>query len=388
MESRSMSVVSMAQHNRDLVLDLLRREGTLSRTEVGERIGASAATVNRLTTDLLRRGLVIDAGSAPSSGGRPAMLLRFNAEAAWTVAVDVRANQTRAALVDLAGTVGDVVEVAAGPGSRRERVQGVVDLAARMVALASDTGRRVLGVGVAVPGTVSTNGVVEWAPVLSWRQVPLARMATAATNLPVVVENDANVLAVAEHRHGAAAGVGCLVAMILGNGIGAGVIVGERLYRGTRASAGEVGYMLMGTESLGRTYAGFGDMESRVGGEGIARRSRELGLRTRTGADATAADVFELARAGEPVAERLVAQVSDELAVAVANVAAVLDPDAMIIGGGIGRSADLIVPRLAERLEGRIPFVPRLLGPSFTDGVLMGASVLALDAVGSLDAAL
>ena len=388
MQSRSMSVVSMAQHNRDLVLGLLRREGTLSRTEVGERIGASAATANRLTTDLLRRGLVLDAGSAPSSGGRPAMLLRFNTEAAWTVAVDVRAHVTRAALVDLAGTVGPIVEAPAHGGSRHERVQGVVDLAAGVVSRSVAAGRRVLGVGVAVPGTVDGDGTVDWAPVLSWRKVALGRMIASATGLPVVVENDANVLAVAEHRHGAAAGVGCLVALILGNGIGAGIIVGERLYRGTRAAAGEVGYMLMGTDSLSRTYQGFGDMESRVGGEGIARRSRELGLRARAGGNPTAADVFELARAGEPVAGGLIDEVSDELAVAVANLAAVLDPDAVVLGGGIGGSADLIVPRLAERLEGRIPFVPRLLGPSFADGVLVGASDLALDAVGSLDAAL
>lgn len=388
MQSRSMSVVSMAQHNRDLVLELLRRAGTVSRTEVGERIGSSAATVNRLTTDLLRRGLIVDAGTAPSSGGRPAMLLRFNAEAAWTVAVDVRAHVTRAALVDLAGSVGAVTEVPADAGSRHERVRGVVGLATEVVQRAEAAGKRVLGIGVAVPGTVDGDGTVDWAPVLSWRQVPLGRMIGSATGRVAVVENDANVLAVAEHRHGAAAGVECLVALILGNGIGAGIIVGNRLYRGTRAAAGEIGYMLTSTDSLAQTYAGFGDMESRVGGEGIARRSRELGLRARTGGEPTAADVFELARAGEPVAEQLVARVSDELAVAVANLAAVLDPDAVVLGGGIGGSADLIVPRLATRLEGRIPFVPRLLGPSFTDGVLVGASDLALDAVGSLDAAL
>src|SRR5690606_29355305 len=136
----------------------------------------------------------------------------------------------------------------------------VRDVAVGLIAAARARRRPVVAVGVGVPGVVTPDGVVDWAPVLGWRQVGLVRALETACELPVVAENDANALAIAEHRYGAARGTSALVALNLGNGIGAGVIAGGSLYRGHNAAAGEIGYMLHGTESLRQTYAGFGDI--------------------------------------------------------------------------------------------------------------------------------
>lgn len=385
----SLSATSMSRHNRDVILRLLRAEGPLPRSELVERIGASPATVNRLTTSLLERGLIVAEGTAPTGRGRPSMVVRFNERAAYVAAVDIGSQVVRGALVDLCGNVTELVEEpvleGAGPRQRLDQVRAV---AVGLLATARARRRAVIAVGVGVPGVVAPDGVVDWAPVLGWRQVGLARVLQTACELPVVAENDANALAIAEHRYGAAKGTAAMVALNLGNGIGAGIIAGGSLYRGHSAAAGEIGYMLLGTASLRQTYAGFGDIETRVGAEGIARRSAELGLAEEVTGPLTAATVFELARQGRPKARALVDEISDELALALANVAAVLDPGVVVLGGGIGRSADLLIPRLEERLSGRIPQVPRLIGPSQRYGVLVGAAELAIDAVGSLDAAL
>ena len=386
---QSLSATSMSRHNRDLILRVLRTDGPLPRSELVERIGASPATINRLTTMLLERGLITSVGTAATGRGRPSMVVRFNEQAAHVAAIDIGSQVTRAALVDLSGGVTSLVEhpVPDGAGPR-QRLDHVRDVAVELVTSARARRRTVIALGVGVPGVVTADGVVDWAPVLGWRQVGLARVLGAACGLPVLAENDANALAIAEHRHGAARGTAAMVALNLGNGIGAGVIAGGTLYRGHTAAAGEIGYMLLGTGSLRQTYAGFGDIESRVGAEGIARRSRELGLADEVAGPLTAASVFEMARRGQPVAAALVDEICDELALALANVAAVLDPGVVVLGGGIGGSADLLIPRLEERLSGRIPHVPRLLGPSHPHGVLVGAAELALEAVGSLDAAL
>ncbi|KGM16182.1 ROK family transcriptional regulator [Actinotalea fermentans] len=385
----SLSATSMSRHNRDVILRVLRAEGPLPRSELVERIGASPATVNRLTTSLLERGLIVSVGTATTGRGRPSMVVRFNEQAAYVAAVDIGSQVTRSALVDLTGGVTALVEEPVPDGAGpRQRLDQVRDVALGLLASARARRRAVIAVGVGVPGVVTPDGVVDWAPVLGWRQVGLARVLRTACDLPVVAENDANALAIAEHRHGAARGTAAMVALNLGNGIGAGVIAGGALYRGHTAAAGEIGYMLLGTSSLRQTYAGFGDIESRVGAEGIARRSRELGLADEVAGPLTAASVFEMARRGHPVATGLVDEICDELALALANVAAVLDPGAVVLGGGIGGSADLLIPRLEERLSGRIPHVPRLLGPSHGHGVLVGVAELAIDAVGSLDGAL
>jgi len=387
--NHSLSATSMSQHNRDVILRILRAEGPLPRSELVDRTGASPATVNRLTTSLLERGLIVDVGTAPTGRGRPSMVVRFNERAAYVAAVDIGSQVTRGALVDLRGGVTGLVEEpvpeGAGPHQRLDQVR---DVAVALVEAARARRRRVIAVGVGVPGVVNPDGVVDWAPVLGWRQVGLAKVLRGACGLPVVAENDANALAIAEHRYGDARGTSAMVAINLGNGIGAGIIAGGSLYRGHTAAAGEIGYMLLGTDSLRQTYAGFGDIETRVGAEGIARRSAEVGLADDVAGPLTAATVFELARQGHRTALALVDEISDELAIALANVAAVLDPGVVVLGGGIGGSADLLVPRLEERLQGRIPHVPRLMGPSQRYGVLVGAAELAIDEVGSLDAAL
>lgn len=384
---QSLSAQSMARHNRDLVLQLLREQGAMSRSELGERIGASPATVNRLTTALIERGLILPAGTAPSSGGRPSLVVRFNESAACVAAVDVGSAAVRGAKVDLRGGVEPLIEREVEPGAGpRQRLDQVAAVADELLRVLRGRAVRCLGLGVGVPGVVDEAGQVDWAPVLGWRQVGLTRLLVDVCDVPTVVENDANALAIAEHRHGVARGASAMVAVNLGNGIGAGVIADGRLYRGRHSAAGEIGYMLLGPGSLGRTYGGFGDIESRVGAEGIAARSRELGIGAEVSGLVTVADVFALARGGDQRATALVEEISDQLAVAVANLAAVLDPGVVVLGGGIGGSADMLAPRLSERLTGRIPHVPEILPPSLgRDGVLIGVAELVLDGAGSLD---
>jgi len=379
---KSLSATGMARHNRDLILDLLRREEVLSRHEIRARIGASPATVNRLTVQLVERGLLVEDGHAASTGGRPSTLLRFCADAGHVVSLDIGSRVLRGALVNLRGDVVFREEQTVNARTPRDRLVEVQDIVAGLARRAEGEGR-LLAMAVGVPGVVGESGKVTWAPALGWHDVPLAQALAEVTKLPVHVENDANTLAIAEHRYGQCKGVASLVAINLGNGIGAGLIIDGALYRGGANAAGEIGYMLAGPESLQSTYEGFGDLESKVGAQGIVARAQAAvpGI-----GSVSAHDVFERAREGDRAYLGLIEKVADELALAIANIAVVLNPGTVILGGGVAGSADLLIPRLRARLTGRIPHAPELVATTFgRDGVIVGAAEVAIDAIGSLD---
>lgn len=382
--SSTANAETVSRVNQTAILDALRQHGPLSRQEIGARTGLSAATVNRLAGQLLRRGLVVTDGHQPSTGGRPSILLRYSGRANLVSVLHVGATRTEGALVDFDGAivhrvqrpvVPDVLHAADRATIRLEEALSVVT---ELGAVADGRGQPSQAIGLAVPGVADADGRVTWAPALDWREVPVGSLLRDRTGLPVVVENDANVLAVGEHHRGAGRGVQDLVAVVLGTGIGTGIVTGGRLHRGSRAAAGEIGYMLLDRTSLARLFPGFGDLESRVGSAGLTRQARERDIAAPDGRPLTAADVFDLVRSGSVEARALLEETLDYVALAVANLCTVLDPELVIVGGEMGGAADLITPGLRDRLVGRIPHVPRLAASELgDDAVIIGAAELA-----------
>ncbi|GLW10044.1 sugar kinase [Microtetraspora sp. NBRC 13810] len=376
---------TVSRVNQTAILDVLRQYGPLSRQEIGARTGLSAATVNRLAGQLLRKGLVISDGHQPSTGGRPSILLRYSGRAHLVSVVHVGATRTEGALVDFDGAIVHrvrrpvVPDVLHAADRASIRLEEALSVATELGAAAGELGQPSQAVGVAVPGVVDgADGRVTWAPALDWREVPVGSLLHDRTGLPVVVENDANVLAVGEHRRGAGQGVEDLVAVVLGTGIGVGIVTGGRLHRGSRAAAGEIGYMLLDRSSLARLFPGFGDLESRVGSAGLTRQARERGIVAPADRPLTAADVFDLVRRGSVEARALLEETLDYVALAVASLCTVLDPELVIVGGEMGGAADLITPGLRDRLVGRIPHVPRMAASALgDDAAIVGAAELA-----------
>jgi len=203
-------------------------------------------------------------------------------------------------------------------------------------------------------------------------------------SLPVFVENDVNVAALGEFGFGVERNTSNMVCVAIGTGIGAGLIIEGKLYRGHNQGAGEIGYFLPDISFLGRRYEGFGALEELASGNGIARRAQQL-LNAQGDALAnhplTAEDVFHYARAGYPWAQTIIDETVDYLSQALAAVGALLDPEVIVLGGGVVQSADLLIEPIRQRLQGAIPFVPRIvasnLGPR---AVVMGTIMLVLDA--------
>ncbi len=384
---------TLARVNQTAILEALRNTGALSRQQLGSLTGLSPATINRLTSSLIDDGLVVAAGQEPSTGGRPSVLLRYAGGTRLVASIQLRADKASGILVDFDGKIVFRRDVDFGPRvlppsavdeeararDQQARLDKTLELFDSLIATADTMGTPCLAVGVAVPGVVQhPEGVVGTMPELGWTDVPLGALLRARTGLPIVVENDANALAYGELHRGAGRGLSSLVALFLENGLGAGIITNGELHRGSRAEAGEIGYLLMDRSSLDRSYTEYGDLEDRIGSIALTRRARERGIPIPPKGLLTAEDVFELAVAGNGDAREMADEILDMVALAIAAMVIILDPELVVVGSSFVGSADTVIPGIQERLRGRIIRVPRVEAATHrNDAVLLGAAELA-----------
>ncbi len=215
-----------------------------------------------------------------------------------------------------------------------------------------------------------------------WGRPGLFERIRAALGTTISVHNDANLAALGEYARGAGIGSPHFVYLLIGTGVGMGVVSGGKLQRGAHGAAGEIGFLpLPGPAGGVPADAGAepdqrrGMLESAASADSVVRTARERGLRDVT----TARQVFEAARAGDPAALAAVQHEAEQLAYVVAVVSSVIDPDLVVLGGGIGHSSDLLIGRVEEALLALTPLRPRLVPSLLGDeAVLIGALSTAL----------
>jgi predicted NBD/HSP70 family sugar kinase len=293
-------------------------------------------------------------------------------------------------VADLAGHIEYERYVAHAPGSSAadflaELIGFIGELVAWAQQAGSRTGRRIRGIGVGVPGMVAVPaGVVRWAPSLQWRELPLQATLEEQFGLPVFVENDLNLTALGELGFGAGRGAQSLVSVAIGTGIGAGIVVNGALLRGAHQSAGELGYLPPSVDWLSKHYTGFGALESLASAMGIVERAR-----TRIAKDGLAIDcaqlsaqaVFAAARAEAKWAQAIVDETVDYLSLGLAAICVLLDPEIIVLGGGVAQSADLLLEPIRQRLDGVVPVLPAIMASSLErHAAAMGAIMLVLNA--------
>lgn len=383
---------TLARVNQTAILEALRSSGALSRQQIGTVTGLSPATVNRLTAALIDDGVVEQAGQEPSTGGRPSILLRYSGGSRLVAAMQLHADRASGVLVDFDGKIvfrRDAVfaptpipanrSAEAAARDQKEQLGLILELFDQLLATATSMGAPCLAVGVAVPGVVQfPEGSVGRMPEFGWNDVPLGRLLRERSEVPIVVENDANALAFGELHRGAGKGLSSLVALFLDRGFGAGIITNGELHRGARAEAGEVGYLLMDRAALNRSYNEYGDLEDRIGSVALTRQALERGIPIPEKGVVTAEDIFALANDGNEAAREIADEILDMVSIAIAALVIVLDPELVVVGSSFLGSAETAIPAIQRRLTGRIIRVPRVEAATFReDAVLLGAAELA-----------
>ncbi|MCL2803246.1 MAG: ROK family protein [Micrococcales bacterium] len=361
----------------------VRERGPLSRQDLAAATGLSMATINRAGAGLLKRRLLVTKGRKDSTGGRPAELLAYNGGALTVAGISVTETKASGVIMGLDGHEVSRSEVEFQPSTAgaeptpEDRLDQTLRLFDEMVS----AGHGALAVGVAVPGVVAgPDGTIGAIHEMGWDRLRLGSILAGRSPAKVVLENDANCLAVGEKARGAGRQVEDLVAIVLRSGLGAGLMLQGRLYRGHRQEAGEIGYLLTSTDSLSRLFPGRGDFESRIGSESVGRQAAALGL-VQAGREVSLPTVWALgARAGGR-GQRLAQELLDYIALGVAALCVALDPEMVIMGGCDDlESMEAIIPALRERLLGRILRVPRIVTAALgSDAIMIGAAQLAME---------
>jgi predicted NBD/HSP70 family sugar kinase len=377
---------SVRRHNLSLLLRLLHQSGALSRSEIGGALGMTRSTIGELVADLRARGLVEEGDPARlGSPGRPSLVARPNPEGAAVITAEIAVNSLSAAVVGLGGRI--LHRARATHQSRRLAVDQTIEDVGKLIqtALASiPPDCWVAGLGIAVAGVVSrSDGLVHFAPNLGWRDVPLGRLVAdrLGSCLPVVIANEADLGALAEHTWGAGVGVNHLIYVTSEVGVGGGLVIDGRLLVGAAGCAGEVGHVQVNPNGVQCRCGAIGCWETEIGGPAMLRR---IGIAEKSYKPEAVTRLLRDAAWGDPVALAAVEDVGRWLGTGLAGLVNVFNPQRVVLGGFLGTMWPVVEHIVQAELRARVMApaldVDELIRPTQlgADGPLLGAAELAL----------
>lgn len=357
--------------NQRAVLDRLRAGGPATRPQIAKATGLSKPTVGQALLDLEQHGLVRASGRTTAGPGRSAVVYEPNPAAGHVLGVDIGRQRIRAAVADLAGRVIARVDEPNPCRTASELVGTVVRVASRTAAEAGLAPDDLVVKVVGTPGVPDPRGRgLHHAPNLpGWERPGLLDELEAGLGSGLVVENDANLAALGERAQGVARDAEVFVCLTVGTGIGMGIVVDGRLFRGAHGAAGEVGYLPWPGQPEG-DGRGRGLAEAAAAAESVVALAGARGLAARS-----AREVFDAARAGDGRALAVVREEAERLAFVVASVVAVVDPELVVLGGGVGGNTDLLQEPMEAALRRMTPLVPRVVAGELGDGAVLSGAV-------------
>ena len=312
------------------LLQLVRSERATTRKALLTSTGLSRTTLTARLDRLLEAGLLTEGGLEDSTGGRPARQLRFDDRHAVVLAASIDTMHAEAAVTDLAGRR---LAHRAGESRVADGPEVVLDrIAEWFESMLAEVGRPVCGIGVSVPGPVEPGrACVNQPPIMpGWDGYPIDTHLGPRFGAPVLVDNDANLMALGEHR-ARYPDSAALVVVKVSTGIGAGLVIDREVYRGIDGGAGDIGHVRLPDYPEARCLCGStGCLAAVAGGGALAARLTELGLPTTSGSG-----VRERVLAGEPAAVRLAEEAGRQVGEVLATLVCVVNPGVLVVAGDL-----------------------------------------------------
>ena len=367
--------------NRQIVLNYVREREPISRAEIARETALQRSTVSAIVDGLISEGLVEELGEGESTGGRPPTMLRLRMAGAIAIGVAVSPSVTTIGTSDLAGRVLSREEFPTDSDSNRTLGQ-VIDYVKELLEPKDGS---LEAIGLSLPGLIDpSTGTAIYVPYFKWRDLPVVRMISSATGLPVTIDNDANAVALAELWFGRpeVSDARDFILVLAAEGVGTGIVFDGQIYRGERGAAGEFGHMIIGTQAPVPCSCGNRDCWEAFSSErATLARYRKLSGE----ADDSQIDFKELvdrALAGEAHARTALVDMALCLGIGISNLIVGFSPEAVVVGGEITRAWHLVKDSLKETIEHSVRrglpsarILPSTLGQNPT---LMGALSLVL----------
>ncbi len=338
------------------LLDVIRGAGRISRVDLARRTGLTGATVSIVVRKLIDKGMVVEAGRAESTGGKPAVLLELDPDARYAIGVHLEQSTITYVISNLGGAVvGRWRHTKAETGEPSPVVERIsLDLAALIASVGIDPDLLV-GLGVVSPGPLTSSvGMTLTRPTMNaWTDFPLAEKLQRATGLPVMLENDATASAVGEYWSGSRGSSACFAALYMGVGLGSGLMVRGDLYRGASSNTGEVGHICVELDGPQCWCGGRGCVEALAGPEVVVAQAKAAGVPLPgTGHDKDFAALTRRALADDEQAKKILYRSARYVALAAQALANIMDLDRIVLTGpAFAQAGSLYVPAIRQQLD-------------------------------------
>jgi predicted NBD/HSP70 family sugar kinase len=345
----------MKEWNRVLVIDQIRNSDGVSRSQIAKNTGLGLSSLTSIVKELISENLVYEVEKGESSGGRRPILLKFNEDFGYLVGVKIERDKLIFCRSNLSAR--PVVKEAL-PYQQRLSNDDVNELLIKGIeTIIGDCPRaRLLGIGIAVSGLVNRKEhLVIHSPILAWENYEFGRIAQAF-KVPVLVENDSNVFSLGQIWGGVGAQYRNFIGVIVGAGVGAGIVLNRRLYRGEFGGAGEIGHTVIQQEGVPCYCGQRGCLEMYASDKFVvseAQRLVAMKIPTKLSAlpQITPEDVYQAAAEGDQYAREILVKQGSNLGLGLRNVVNLLNPGAIILGGESLRGREFILEGLRKELR-------------------------------------
>lgn len=386
------------EQNTSVVMDYLRLYAPLSRAELAARSGLNRSTISVIINDLIDRGFVHETTRQDPTIGRPGLLLQFNPDGGFAIGVEIGVDFISVVVTNfIAEVLWRKCQTNLMGLPQIEMMQRAEDLITEAMAFGLSRGLRALGIGVGVPGLVDARqGKLVYAPNLQWTDLPIRLIWMSRYNLPVFVENEANCAALGEHFYGIAHDVQDLIYLKTGVGLGGGILMDGRLFRGSQGFGGEVGHTSLysngpqcgcGRVGCWETYVSPHAILSLVeqklaAGAASLLHSLAAGdpsqpvdpCQDRSGAHTLSLEmIVRAAEQNDPLAVETIHETAQHLGVGIANLINTFNPELIVLGGALAQFTPWLIPDIVHMLQ-------EIVLPPLREGVRVEASVHGLDA--------
>lgn len=329
--------------NRNLLLNTLRREGALSRTQLTEISNLSVGAVSQLINELIEEDWVFESGEGDYTGGRRQMYLRLNPDAGYALGLKVMETRVVCAVTNFEA---QVLHYSEYPLNRDlndaafvRSLGAIVDQTIGSSGLAKPA---FFGLGIGLAGVIDPHeGVVQYSPFLGLRSLPLARLLREQLGMPVAIENDVNTLTLTEHLFGAGRHHRNFIVVTVGRGVGMGMVLQGQLYQGLRGGAGELGHNIVDLERARRSTPEAGSLEGLSADPAVIAASGHRSL----------VEVTQAAADGDHDAQEALRRSGEYLGVALAGAINILSPSLVIVSGEGVNAGDYRLKPMLEALR-------------------------------------
>ncbi|WP_053217934.1 ROK family transcriptional regulator [Virgibacillus senegalensis] len=351
--------------NKSIILNKIRTSGPISRAQIAKDIQLTPPTVSSIVKELIQQGIVRESAQGTSQGGRKPTMLIINSTEFYVIGIDAGPRTVKFVLADLSGGIKDEQITPVNRGiTTQQFIHTLNEGVQRLISAQKPLADKIVGIGVAMHGVVKVEeGISEFAPNLDLHDVAIKRELEKVFDYEVKVENDARAMALGEAWFGSSSGVKSMLALNIGSGIGAGLMIDGKLFHGEYDLAGEIGHMTLDLHGERCTCGNKGCLQTVASGPALEKRARRLvkegkaaGLASLAGGkpeQITGELIYQAAVQGDEDSKSILEETGTYIGIGLTNLIHIINPSKIVIGGGVSNAGDMILLPIKHTIEER-----------------------------------